>query len=1063
MALFETESKRNVFSDEFCTDLQKLTEYIHDYSSSVNANEIVADMDEIELINYLNIFLDSMQSNSEKQFRYIQSQFGECSIENCIILKRNYRIRNAHNDKEYEKTYQRNEKVYHLHIIDKIHCFYQHFYTISRFTQEHHNNTSINQFNQYQLINETYKIPKSKVANVHSTKFNQLTAHSKQDTLINEFYSFGSKLVFGEKDRYTFDCKKYILVEPIYLNLQKELIQNKFSRITLKQYQNELGKAELHLHTAHCREMYSSITVEHLLSLMIYCNYDSLQNKFSLVCRQNNNDVQYFYHLGKYLKEVVHDFGTTIKDGPWKKFYHGIGKKLIFPEIIGTNQRGICTYCPLSTSISFEVAVNFTNSNLGLVVEFGGSNDGDAKYFSTNWLSDYPHEQEQFFFQSYHPLIINNIIDVSTGAVFDPILHALRLVDDIRSGKRCTKKISSKLLQLTATLLEHQLSTQNDYEYRSFQSLHEYGQLMITQYFNNQQELNLDFRDINCNEYKFLINLLFFPNFEWIKIDVVCMLFPNIEDITVRHIDLLSVTFNNILHHLDIQKHSARCINSIQILAIQHSHLSVQDALSQFKQLFEDVGFQLEKGEKIGWLSIFKSATLQQTQIFHNTDIDSFVAQKPATPVGRQCRWLLLMVLILLCGYVFEFVAKNQCDINASCKHDLCSLFGCECNHGWKDNGQTCVEICDTSPCGHDAFCISEMQTERGFSCVCNHGWEGDGFHCEAFNTSTTIIQDSVTDNSTSYIQQWRLLSDAFPYADYGMVVGYDPSFDANIIVILGGFNHRTMVYLYDIRSSKIYVYPKQISQGVYSNRQNYVTLYHKIYYSTGYKLYIYHMHNSTFSAILNDPIVKSSGECLASNSDQLYVIGGHTYEDKKQHTYFQIYLISQDKWELGAPMLEAREFGACAYWKDRDILYYFGGMQYKNPGSSKTVQKLEHAKFALTFSKWEMSAGRLTNNAISSRAIIDNNHHTAFIIGTSLDWISGGGHLICNVVDLHKETVKSCQNFMKVPRTDFAVAYSASNYLWVFGGRHLVKGTSLTSLEVAKIASAKNEQKEEL
>eukprot|EP01084_Bolivina_argentea_P040063 74032_1 len=129
------------------------------------------------------------------------------------------------------------------------------------------------------------------------------------------------------------------------------------------------------------------------LSLMGYSNYTELQYKFSKTYRSNPQNHREFYHLGKYLKMSVKEFGTPIHKGTVKSFYHGIGEKLVLPSCIGVD--GVLIYCPLSTSSSLHVAINFTNENAGLVVEFGTCFDAySAKCFSVSWLSDYASEQE---------------------------------------------------------------------------------------------------------------------------------------------------------------------------------------------------------------------------------------------------------------------------------------------------------------------------------------------------------------------------------------------------------------------------------------------------------------------------------------------------------------------------------------------------------------------------------------------------------------------------------------------------------------------------------------------
>eukprot|EP01084_Bolivina_argentea_P307021 530609_1 len=144
--------------------------------------------------------------------------------------------------------------------------------------------------------------------------------------------------------------------------------------------------------------------IQHVQSLMIYCNFDELQNEFSKTYREfsgmNHNN---FYYWGKYLKQSIHRYGTKMVDSDIQSVYHGIGETLLFPQITGELGIGMKIYCPLSTSSSLLVATNFTNNNGGLIIEFGHASCA-AKYFPVSWLSDYGNESELLFIQNEHDM-----------------------------------------------------------------------------------------------------------------------------------------------------------------------------------------------------------------------------------------------------------------------------------------------------------------------------------------------------------------------------------------------------------------------------------------------------------------------------------------------------------------------------------------------------------------------------------------------------------------------------------------------------------------------------------
>ena len=100
--------------------------------------------------------------------------------------------------------------------------------------------------------------------------------------------------------------------------------------------------------------------------------------------------------------------------------------------------RGVSIFCPLSTTTSFAVAVNFTESNKGLVMTFSG-NRSQAKCFDVSWLSDYPSEHEYLFLQNHEPVQIVNIKDIDqNGTEFKLMLNSFKAFDAMMSEQHCS-------------------------------------------------------------------------------------------------------------------------------------------------------------------------------------------------------------------------------------------------------------------------------------------------------------------------------------------------------------------------------------------------------------------------------------------------------------------------------------------------------------------------------------------------------------------------------------------------------------------------------------------------
>eukprot|EP01083_Nonionella_stella_P268860 909198_1 len=267
--------------------------------------------------------------------------------------------------------------------MDTIHCFYKHCDDLGMRTRiqneeqdEHEENDVVNESikKRNQMVSTKRKMHETYVGSSKKfSKFNQLSVDpdSKDDSpdanKNDKMYCFGSEFVYDYDDEHIFHHDNYTAIIPTYNSLKEELIQNEIATVSMHQFQIQHKKANLHFNTPYCKSNFGDIKVEHLLALMFYCNYDTLQAQFSLTYRQSIPKTNQFYHWGRLLKEAVHKYGTTIQDGDVKVFYHGISEQLLFPEIIGNNQRGISIYCPLSTSDSISVALNFAKEKDGLI------------------------------------------------------------------------------------------------------------------------------------------------------------------------------------------------------------------------------------------------------------------------------------------------------------------------------------------------------------------------------------------------------------------------------------------------------------------------------------------------------------------------------------------------------------------------------------------------------------------------------------------------------------------------------------------------------------------------
>eukprot|EP01084_Bolivina_argentea_P025093 46687_1 len=259
--------------------------------------------------------------------------------------------------------------------------------------------------------------PTSNEKNDTATSTNHVKSKSSNSRLLNDFivndelqkqleisttFSFGIYLNYWEKGYLN-------IVTPIYPTLKHELLNNQHASMPEKQYYNLYTKC-----TQVCTNKIiakniginnekfnilggTHITVNHLIALKLYTDYDTIQNVFKKQCRKidaketleqivkKNAQIA---HWCRYIKESCTFFGQVMpKD---MRVYTGLNNKLLFGSLKQNFE------CPLSTTLSEDVANIFSEGSDGIIVMLRASNP-KTTYFNVSWLSQHTDEQERLF------------------------------------------------------------------------------------------------------------------------------------------------------------------------------------------------------------------------------------------------------------------------------------------------------------------------------------------------------------------------------------------------------------------------------------------------------------------------------------------------------------------------------------------------------------------------------------------------------------------------------------------------------------------------------------------
>eukprot|EP01084_Bolivina_argentea_P236798 398123_1 len=366
----------------------------------------------------------------------------------------------------------------------------------------------------------------------------------------------------------------YWYVEAKHSNIKSEILCNYISKITQMQWQCLLGKAAKHHQTEMAKTIYCSrresakyyglkygniLSLNHIIAMLLYCNYDALSYKFSETYRKiNEKDNDYdikqrhrnYYWLGRYLRECVECFGMKINDNSCNlNVYHGINKKFIFPSMIANIK------VPFSTTTSYPVAVSFC-ANKGVLLELNiFRNDFQLEKPNSEkmmklmlcdmrWISDYPQEEEIFSCGGLCCFTFRNIIE-PRGINYRKYLIALtQIMNTFRPSRQylylCNvipetdtefdmmkRSFPSTMQeqQLFFRLISHQL-------WKSYpKHLHAHQFKSCPPYFDSI--MDLQFKNIifasYCPGSHVVMDKLLCYNKVWIDFDVLTKLLPNLK------------------------------------------------------------------------------------------------------------------------------------------------------------------------------------------------------------------------------------------------------------------------------------------------------------------------------------------------------------------------------------------------------------------------------------------------------------------------------------------------------------------------------------------------------
>eukprot|EP01084_Bolivina_argentea_P103872 186034_1 len=481
-----------------CHIAKRLQLILHKYHHSININNDLSVVD-ILLYSYPNSYFNVNLLNDYHHIIHVHSKerhvlknvnnnldIDICNSSNCVLLNRHCRNRHDINNGallfDLYHTHDGNTRTA-MQLLDRLHSLYFHSHPQTNFNI----NNGLKSFKTNQKFITNIKEYQCGVRYFY-WKYYQHNKSVYDDAHWASRLHKCSHVPFANANYKICD----LYVEPKYASLAQEM-QSKISIISWK---NELNKAETHIESIYFKSLYcprltsrsglcyemkykQGITVNHLLSVQIYCGYDVLQSKFTRTywpahetetLRQMKDRHKNFYFLGRFLRECVECFGMKWdkKTGESLTLHHGVSEQFTFSSLFA------CVKGPLSATTDYAVATNFAQQGIIISLKINADEwrfkldeERDTMQriccFEAYMISDFPNENEILLLGGLNHFSIVNIVAISTGNTYKEYISALaqstaNCVMKTSWGDTVNSPTSSFDKALVHMLFDHQIS-----------------------------------------------------------------------------------------------------------------------------------------------------------------------------------------------------------------------------------------------------------------------------------------------------------------------------------------------------------------------------------------------------------------------------------------------------------------------------------------------------------------------------------------------------------------------------------------------------------------------------
>eukprot|EP01084_Bolivina_argentea_P278507 475825_1 len=710
----------NCESIEQCGAINRIIKYLNEYQNNnaqfQNANYpyLTDDFNHV-LIKHLTENHRTITRNKEFEsiHNYIMTKVHPCNLENCHIYIRNNRNRETENilSNDSTESHRKLDKYYKykLETMDTMHCFLIHsFDTGFRIrTDVFTANDSIkqkdssNELHTNDTMTKLYTYLKTKRELVQNIRGTERSNNTKFVTNMNAQNEMKQKdnntgtlndYSFGNEYDYWIQIGKKPFIRKKFSNLRQEVLHNKIFTIDKTVFSAILYKAKGKLSSQYAKSLKvegwimgcrltrgapgtrfeskdyvpSPMTLEHLLSVLLYTDLDKLSYYFSSTFRSLTGSTleedakrnAEYANWSRFLIETVSFFGTSVNESHIETYYHGINCKLIFTSF--------CSKCigPTSTTAQLSVACIFAKSQ-GMILEFqNGSTHMSFKYFNCSWVSCFSNEDERLFIFSQWPdnrLIITGLRDMKLQKNYTCYMHALISLTDIVVGitREYKQWEESKFDIIILRQLFQHFDTRISYKNK----LPTYINNLFAAFVQKITHIKISLSVLNA-KYPRLKSLFFDDNPEMIKLVTICNIFNQCTSIHISygkcgppdwnmHTDMYfdETCFDSVFSKIQTLNSNKNVMNKI---TIQYIKPYSPETFDKYQCKLEKLGYSVDckyinmfNANKepnadivIEFVGKYKIASLTEVRTCWGGDYDAFYRQQRHKFKLLICNWM---------------------------------------------------------------------------------------------------------------------------------------------------------------------------------------------------------------------------------------------------------------------------------------------------------------------------------------------------------------------------------------------------------------------------------------